>query len=77
VRNAFPHPSDTPTQNLAIATTPPSQYHEDHSPQKRRSADSHPATNQEWIDLGCRRVTLRLDCFLVSFGGEFFGHDFL
>src|SRR5580700_9521267 len=67
----------TPTQNLAIAAAPPSQYHEDYSQQKRRSADSHPATNLEWIDLGCRRATLRLDCFLISFRGEFLGHGFL
>src|SRR5579864_5844998 len=45
--------------------------------QKRRSANSHPATNQEWIDSGCPLAILRLDCFLVSFRGEFFGHGFL
>src|SRR5579863_4504474 len=45
--------------------------------QKRRSANSHPATNQEWIDSGCRLATLWLDCFLVSFRGEFVGHGFL
>jgi hypothetical protein len=29
------------------------------------------------IDLGYRLATLRLDCFLISFRGEFFGHGFL
>src|ERR1700688_3195888 len=44
---------------------------------KRRSANWHSATNQEGSDLGCRPVTLRLDCFLVSLRREFFGHGFL
>jgi len=45
--------------------------------QKRRSANSHPATNQERIDSGCLLATLWLDCFLVSFRGEFLGDCFL
>src|SRR5580700_2689443 len=44
---------------------------------KRRSANSHPATNQEWIDSGCRLATLRLECFLVSFRGELLCYGFL
>ena len=44
---------------------------------KRAECKFAPATNQEWIDLGCRLATLRLDCFLVSFRSEFFGHGFL
>jgi hypothetical protein len=43
----------------------------------RRGANSHPATNQEWIDSGCRLGSLQLDCFLVSFCGEFLCYDFL
>ena len=44
--------------------------------QKKAACNSRPATNQEWIDSGCRLTTLLPDCFLVSFRGEFFGHRF-
>src|ERR1700733_12077511 len=44
---------------------------------EERSASSHSAINQEWMDSSCRFASLRLDCFLVSFRGEFFGHGFL
>ena len=43
----------------------------------KAACNSHPATNQEWINSGCRLATLLPDCFLVSFRGEFFGHHFL
>src|SRR6202790_3093207 len=44
---------------------------------KRRSANRHSARNHKWMDSGRSLASLRLDCFLASFRGEFLGNCFL
>src|ERR1700733_7769856 len=44
---------------------------------KRRSANRHSARNDKWMDSGLSLASLRLDCFLASFRGEFLGNCFL
>src|SRR4029077_20751656 len=44
----------TPTQNLAIAATPPAQYHEDHSqPDRKRSPAQPPASYVLGLQAAC------------------------
>ena len=48
-------------------------------PQRRKGGVriSTPPNNQEWIDSSRRLASLRLNCFLLTFRGEFLGHCFL
>ena len=50
------------------------------SPFKQQKAECKLALrhrSRKWIDSVCRLANLLLDCFLVSFRGELFGHGFL
>src|SRR5258708_4724321 len=75
VVGAVVHPGCASTRRLALAgrivlSSPL-------TPKKWQSANQHSARNRRWMDSGRRLASLRLECFIVSFRGEFVGHGFL